>query len=382
MRIIDWIGGLFRGRSGTIHIDTYRSAQNAIALEAFALFTTIEMIASLISKCEFKTYAKGKEIKGYEWVSLNVKPNKNQTSTEFWHEFVTKLLYYKEVLVLDVNGEKIIADDFSKTEYAIRETVFSNISRKDFVFNRSYTASEVFYLTYSNSDSQSIIDSIFAMYENLISSASKKYKKSGGEKGVLNVSAKAQGDPNFEVNFKKLMTNYFKSYFDNENAVLPLFDGFSYTASTSDAAKKYSNEISDIKTLVDEALARAAQAFKIQPALVKGDVAGIKDAIDMTLTVCIDPLCNMISEEFTGKEFTAKEIVEGNSIEADTSCIKHIDIFEIAGNAEKLISSGVLKPDETREKAGIKPTGEEWAQQHYMTKNFTTADMALKGGEN
>ena len=86
------------------------------------------------------------------------------------------------------------------------------------------------------------------MYSALIESANGKYKKSGGEKGILEISALAQNDMKFETTFKNLMDDYFKSYFDSANAVLPLFDGYKYTPSTSDAAKKYSNEISDINT--------------------------------------------------------------------------------------------------------------------------------------
>ena len=37
----------------------------------------------------------------------------------------------------------------------------------------------------------------------------------------------------------------------------------------------------------------------------------------------------------------------------------------------------MLNIDETREKAGLVPTGEKWAQQHYITKNYTTT----QGGE-
>lgn len=381
MRIIDWFGRLFKNKSGIIDITEYRQTQNDIALEAFALFTVIEMISGLISKCEFRTYDKNKEIKGLEWVSLNVRPNRNQNSTQFWQEVVNKLLYYKEVLILDIGGEKIIADDFNKQEFGILETVFSNVSRKNLTFNRIFRMSEVYYLQYSNADSQTLIDSIFSLYQKLITSASVKYERSGGEKGVLNISGKAKGDPHFEEKFKNLMTNYFKSYFENKNAVLPLWEGFEYHANTSDSSKKYSNEISDIKVLIDEALARSAQVFRIPPALVKGDVAGIKEAYDVMLTNCIDPIANMISEELTGKQFTAEQIADGYSIEADTSCIKHIDIFDIATNADKLKASGILNTDEIRRSAGQKELNEDWSGQYVMTKNYTSVDLALKGGE-
>lgn len=380
MRIIEWFGKVF-SRSPTdrtIDIGEYRSElQNNIALEAFALFTTIDMIASLVAKCEFKTYRNGKEYKGYEWYSLNVKPNKNQNSTEFWQEFVSKLLFYREVLVISVNNQLIIADDFNKEEFAVKETEFTQVYRGDMTFNRKYKMSDVLYVKYSNSNAMQIFNSIFGMYEKLIDSASDKYIRAGGQKGTLDIPAMAQNEKDFEKKYQKLMNEYFNSYFKSKNAVLPLWGGMKYTPTTSDSVKKTTSEIADISRLVDDALSRAAQAYKVQPALVRGDVAGIKDAVDMTLTTCIDPLVDMISEELTGKKYMPEEVIKGNYIAGDTTCIKHIDIFDIAPNADKLISSGMLNIDETREKAGLVPTGEKWAQQHYITKNYTTT----QGGE-
>ena len=380
MRIIEWFGKVF-SRSPTdrtIDISEYRSElQNNIALEAFALFTTIDMIASLVAKCEFKTYRNGKEYKGYEWYSLNVKPNKNQNSTEFWQEFVSKLLFYREVLVINVNNQLIIADDFNKEEFAVKETEFTQVSRGDMTFNRKYKMSDVLYVKYSNSNAMQIFNSIFGMYEKLIDSASDKYIRAGGQKGTLDIPAIAQNEKDFEKKYQKLMNEYFNSYFKSKNAVLPLWGGMKYTPTTSDSVKKTTSEIADISRLVDDALSRAAQAYKVQPALVRGDVAGIKDAVDMTLTTCIDPLVDMISEELTGKKYMPEEVMKGSYIAGDTTCIKHIDIFDIAPNADKLISSGMLNIDETREKAGLVPTGEKWAQQHYITKNYTTT----QGGE-
>lgn len=375
MKIIDWFGRIFAKSQKTVILSEYRNElQNSIALESFALFTAIEMIASLIAKCEFKTYSKNKEYKGYEWYSLNVKPNKNQNSTAFWQEAVSKLLFYGEVLIISVSNQLIIADDFQKEEFAVKETEFTQVTRGDITFSRKYKMSDVLYLRYSNNDVMSIINNIFRMYEKLIESASDKYVKAGGQKGILEISAVAQGDKNFEKKYTQLMNEHFKSYFNAANAVLPLWEGMKFVPTTSDSAKKTTNEITDISKLVDDAMSRAAQAFKVPPALIRGDVAGIKDAVDMLLTVCIDPLADMLGEELTGKKFTPDEVIGGQYIGVDTTCIKHIDIFDIAVNADKLISSGLLSPDETRDKAGLIPTGEKWAQKHYITKNYSNVE--------
>lgn len=364
-----------------MQITSFKDIETNFAIDSFAVFTTVEMIASLLSKCEFKTYQKGKEFKGYEWYSLNVKPNKNQNATQFWQEVFCKLLYYQEVLIVNIQGQKIIADNFSKKENAIAESIFTGVSRGDITFNREFSSSEVLYLKYSNSNVKSLLQNVYGLYGKLISEASDKYLKAGGQKGILTVDPIARGEPDFEKKYATLMQDYFKSYFNSKNAVLPLWKGLSYEPQTTDNVKKSTSEITDIKSLVDDAISRAAQAYKIPPALIRGEVAGLKDAFDMMLTVCIDPLANMASEELTGKQFTADEIIKGNHIDADTTCIKHIDIFDIATSVDKLISCGFASIDETREKAGMAAKNEDWSKKHWITKNYQDVED-LKGGEN
>ena len=80
MKIIDWLHGLFRPpEAGIYNIDSYRiQAEKHAALDAFALFTAVHLISSLLSACEFRTFRRGTELHGEEWYSLNVRPNKNQ----------------------------------------------------------------------------------------------------------------------------------------------------------------------------------------------------------------------------------------------------------------------------------------------------------------
>lgn len=381
MGLTNFLSGLFGKSSQTINISTYREENNSrVLLQSFSVFTVVETISALASNCEFKTYEAGKENKGKLWYSLNVKPNKNQTSTEFWREFFSKLLYYGEVLVVQTtNNDFIIADSFQKNDFAISESTFTDVIRGDFTFNRSFSMRDVIYLKNNNTSIEIVLKGIFELYESMISGASDKYTQDGGEKGILNVSTKAQGDKDFEAKFKMLMSDYFKSYFNNKNAVLPLFEGYEYK-STSDKTKQYTNEVTDVKTLFNEGIVRAAQAYHFSPALITGEIAGIKEALNLSLTCCIDPLINMVSEELTAKLYTADEAIKGNIIEGDTNCIKHVDIFDIAQSADKLISCGAYTPNEIRVKSGDKLVLDDAMNKHYITKNYAE-NLSLEGGE-
>ena len=73
----------------------------------------------------------------------------------------------------------------------------------------------------------------------------------------------AQSDKLFNKKLEKLMNEYFKSFFESPNAVLPLFEGYSYTDIGS---KTYSEGTSrDIKSQYDDIFDFTARGFSMPP---------------------------------------------------------------------------------------------------------------------
>lgn len=387
MKILDFLGNLLKPstETGVINIETYRTAENAVQVQAFALFSVINMISTLLTKCRFSVYDRnGEEINKKLWYMLNYRPNVNQNAVEFWYEAFSKFLYAGETLILQKNHDQLlIADNWSYESRALKESLFSEVSREDFTFRGSYGMSSVLFFRRRNADVRAVLNSIYAMYEDLLKTAAKKYKRSSYEKGILEISGVARGDRDFEKKFDALMNNYFKSYFAEGNKVLPLNEGYTYKPGTAESTKKYSNEVSDMTAMFEDGLARAAQAFLIPVSLIRGDVAGAKDAYNIMMSNCIDPVAKLVSAELTSKFFSPEEISGGARVIMDTKNIKHVDIFEVASHLDKLIAAGIISIDEGRIESGYNPLNQEWSRQHYITKNYTTAaGNLLEGGEN
>lgn len=381
MGLINWVKDFFGIGQSTVYVNqkALSSQEAQLAIEDFAIISAISLIASAISKCEFKTYIKGNEIKGDEYYLWNYEPNKNQNSSQFLQELISKLLYYQECLVIEVNGQLIIADDFEQKEFAILENYFTNVTRGSLTFDRSFKMSEVLYFRLNYDDIQVLLSNLMKGYNNLLNMAIGKYKRSGGRKGTLDVNATAQGDKNFQQRFDDLMQNRFKTYFEAENAVLPLYNGYTYTEQNGEGNKKSTSEIVDISSITKEAFERAAQACRIPPALLKGDIADVEKITDNFLTFCIDPICSMASEEINRKRY-GKAVLLESYLKIDTTCIRHIDIFSIAEKFDKLIASGGYSIDDLRVKAGDSPLNTEWSKKHWLTKNYSDI-KDVKGGE-
>lgn len=383
MKFLDWIKDFFGVNQDTIYVNqqAIASQEAQLAIEYFAIITAINMIAGTISKCEFKTYLEGNEIKAGEYYLWNIEPNKNQNSSQFIQELVSKLLYYNECLVIEMNGQLIIADDFVQKEYAVVENIFTGVSRGDMKFNRSFRMSEVLYFKLGNNDIRVLLSNLMKGYNNLINMAIGKYKRSGGRKGIAKVDKTATGDPDFQSKVDDLFNNRFKSYFEAENAVIHVPRGVEYTEQNGEGNKKSTSEIVDISSITKEAFERAAQAFKIPPALLRGDIADVEKITDNLLTFCIDPACDLIREEIVRKRYGQNSFLKGSYLKIDTTCIKHIDIFSIAEKFDKLIASAGYSVDELRIKAGDTPLNTWWSRKHWMTKNYSDIEN-MKGGEN
>lgn len=382
MSLIDLIKSFFAPEQGIVYVtqQAIDSLEMQLAIEDFAIVSAINLVASAVSKCEFRTYSKHKESRKDEYYLWNVEPNVNQNSSQFLQELVTKLLYYNECLVVEVNGQLIIADNFTKNEFAVVESYFSNVVRGTMKFDRLFRMSEVLYFRLGHQDIRLLLSRLINGYNQLLSMAIGKYKRSGGRKAVARVDKAPSGDLKFQEQVDELFSKRFKSYFEAENAVVHLPKGVEYEEQKGESDRKSTSDVVDIAAITKEAFERVAQAFKIPPALLRGDIADIEKQTDNFLTFCIDPLCDMIAEEINRKRFGRAAFLAGNYVDIDTTCIKHIDLFAVAAAVDKLIACGMYDIDELRRKLRDNQLNTVWSKKHWMTKNYTDIEE-LKGGE-
>ena len=384
----DWlIKKMFKDTTKYVNIADIMSdqdVQNAayeIYLRELAFWTCVNKIANAVSKCEFKTFYRGKEVKEKEYYLWNVEPNQNQNATAFLNKLIGKLYRENEALVVEINNRLYVADAYSKEKFALKDYRFDGIVIDDYQLSESKYMSDVLFFELNSKDIRKLINGMYESYAKLFSYAQKAYTKSRGHKGILNIEAVAQESENFKKTFDDLMTNHFKNFFDKDNAVLPLFDGYGYQ-DISQNAKTYSTESTrDIKALADDIFEFTARGFSFPPSLAKGDVQDTSKAVDELLTFVIDPLCKMMQQEINRKRNGFTGFAAGNYIKIDTLAVKHIDIFDIATPVDKLISSGAFTINDIRKVIGEPMIEEEWADQHFITKNYSTIQDLLESME-
>lgn len=361
------------------------SPATKVAVEEMAIFSCVNLLSGIIAKCEFKTYQSREPVQLEEYYLWNVEPNRNQNSVQLIQEFVARLLLCNEALMVEVGGQLLVAESYQRTQSALTDDAFTGVTCRGLTFRKPFLMSDVIFLTLNNTDIQFSLQGLYTLYGEAIAEAFDKYQKSGGKSGILHISGSARGAPSFEKDLQKLLSERFKTFFLSKNAVLPLFDGYEYTPQSTEAARKTTNEVNDIRTLTAQAMERAANAYKIAPQLLRGDVTNIDDAINATLTFAVDPILRQLEVELIRKRYGCKALLRGDYLKIDSTRIKHVDIFEIADKADKLIAARLYNTNEIREKIGDQRINKPWADEYLQTKNYDSINAgggAVKGGEN
>lgn len=350
-----------------------------IYIRELAFWSTVNIIANAVSKCEFKTYINGKEVKKDEYYLWNVEPNTNQNSSEFIHKWITTLYRKNECLIIEYNGQLLVADSFIKTPYALYEDTFTQVNVKGFTFNKTFKQSEVLYWQLCEKDMKEVINNLYSSYSKLIFYTMKAYQKSRGTKGVFNYETIPIAGTEERKAFDSLINEKFKKFMDSSDAIIPLGKGQSFEEKGS---KTYSNESTrDIRAMIDDISDFTAKAFAVPPVLTRGDIQDVSKAVDQLLTFCIDPLTDMLQEEINRKRIGKSAYLKGTKVDIDTKAIKHIDLLSVATSIDKLISSGCFCINDIRKVVGDEPIDEDWANQYFMTKNYATVEELLNAME-
>lgn len=356
-----------------------------IYLRELAFQRAIQILAKMLGKCEIRTFLNGDEIFRDEYYAWNYEPNRNQNKQQFFDKLIEKMFRNGETLVVaGIDGQLYVADSFCTTRSALYGNTYSQVQIDDYTFQRSFRSTDVLYLKPNWKNVNTILQGLYGSYAKLIQYGAKTFMQSHGSKGTLDISAVAQNAKNFDDTLKKLLNDYFKTFFESENAVLPLFEGYTFTE--TNRSKNYNETTTrDIKALYDDVFDFTARAIGIPPSILKGDVQDNSKAIDELLTVALDPLAGSLESEINRKKY-GKAVLKGSRCMVDTSHVKHVDIFSNATQIDKLVQSGTHTINMILRAMGQPQINEEWANQHFITKNYSTVQDLLNslegGGEN
>lgn len=385
--MFDWFFKRAEKEESLLEIITSTTQQ--LQLYEFAKEKAIGMIADAIAKSEIVVQRKDKKgtrrAKDDVYWRLNVRPNANETGTDFWRAAIHKLLTKKEALICRVGEQYFLADSWTLNDSVILPQIYSNImiscNGRTMTLDMYLTADQVLHLRMRNDRLSAHLGNIAKKYNKLANAVCTMQTYVNTPKFKLHFDATnsiiATKDENGNV--KTLTKDQYK-----EKLQETLLSDEPSTIITSAGIDINQIEIKaggaseDVVKFVKEIFKDTAMAFNIPMAVFLGEITEKADSTNEFITYAVSPIAEILNDSFNAKLVGKESYEKDEKIWVDLSRFKHRDLIECATGMSTLRSIG-FNLDELRESIGWEALNTEFSRSRMVTKNYTADESAVTG---
>jgi HK97 family phage portal protein len=357
---------------------TYETSHRAY-LKKMALETCINFIGRTISQSDFRFMKDGKRQYNDWHYLLNVRPNTDQSAADFWQKFIYELIHENEVLViLTDSNDLLIADSFTREEFAVYPDIFKDVTVKDYTFQRSFRMDEVIYITYNNEKLTEFMDGMFKDFADLFSRMIEVSMRANQIRGIVSIDSTQSLSEENRTKLQKFIDKLFAAFSKNSVAIVPKLKGFEYDEVSNRSNGSNNSSVEEIIKLKKSLIDVVADILGIPNALIHGELSDYETSIKAYVKFCIGPLIKKIEDELNAKLLTKEEYLKGSRIEVKGVTEK--DPLDVAEAVDKLVASGAFNRNEVREMVGYEKSDNPALDEFVITKNYQSAG-AVEGGE-
>ena len=377
---------LFQNKKGELQSlsDLISVEVKKMKITKMAIEKAIGMIAHAIAKSEFIVQGKNERLRNELYWNLNVRPNPNETATEFWIEVIQRLLKNSECLICIIGKKFYIADSFRVSNSVMLNQIYSNITitanGESLQLNNTYTSDEVIHLKAKNKKIRAYMETVMKMHDDVVSAMEAAVKVGKTPKFILKIAGampvirtiRADGtEQTLTVDeFKKNIKNLLES----ENIeILQASNGLEISQLKIDTNVTSEDVVKISKEIFEE----CAFAFDIPKTVFMGEITEKADSTNEFITYAVGWVAEILNDAMNATLVGRESFLKGEYIWIDLSGFKHRDLVESANYLDKLRAIG-FSLDEIRQAIGWEPLNTPFSQERVITKNYTN-DL---GGEN
>lgn len=348
-----------------------------IYLKKLALETCANFLGRTIAQSDFRIM-KGKERIKDDWhYLLNVRPNTDQNASEFWQKVVRELIYKNEVLIiLTDSNDLVIADSYSRIEYAVYPDVFKDVTVKDYTFQRPFSMDEVIFLTYNNENLNNYMRQLFEDCASLYHRMHDVLQRNNQIRATVAVEGTSELDPKRTEQLQTYMDKLYAAFKKNSVAIIPELKGFKYAEVNANKGANSNISVDELNKIKKSIIDDAAKAIGIPPALIHGEMADLENNMKAYIKFCVNALNKKIQDELNAKIITKDDLVKHNK-RIEVFGVMYKSAIENAEAVDKLVASGAYTRNEVREKFGDERSNNPALDEFVITKNYES----VEGGE-
>ena len=375
---------LFKSKSGEqSYIDIITENFAKAAISELADEKARGMIARAIAKSEFVVKGKdGRKKNGLYWM-LNIRPNANETGTDFWIHAIKKLLKENECKICVIAEKMYIVDSCTETNYVMSPNIYSDIvirsGKNKFKIDKIVTADDMLHLRLYDEKKKAFHDKVKENYNNIFSAISGMNELSNSMKFEMtydaNVAILRRKNPDgteMTLSIDEYKEEIKKMLSSDQMQIINHGKGIEIKQ-----LKIESNVgVNELSTMAKEIFIECAMAYDIPVSAYMGTITEKSDAANEFITYAVSPVISVIEDSMNAKFVGEESFLSGERIWIDISRYKHVDVIESADKLDKLRAIG-FNFDEILRIIGWDELNNKFSQERYITKNY----MNEQGGE-
>lgn len=369
------------GQGNIIDLNDFCHRIEIASYHRLAMEMAIDLIGNAVARVDWKHYKKHEEQESLLTSRLNGEPNRLETSTEFYKKFTRRLLLHNEVLVVEINNELYVADDFER-----EQVTFNSVSFKCVTINgkkapkQCYTMKEAIYVTYADENIRLFLEGYMVLLNDLASSAVEAYKSNKTRRFVLSTDLVRANLTDVQKDFNALMEQQLASFISSQKA--SAIYAKPKNTELVDMSDRNFIHSTDARGTIEDIFKTVANTFHIPPEyMLGGSVTQV--VVDNFLVNAVYPIVDLWKEAFNNHQFSETERRKGTMIKPDTTKSRIVDLNTVGNFIRNVFPTGALSLNDVVTKyLQLDPLPEYIGDTRVITKNYSELDAFVNGETN
>lgn len=371
---------LFKSRTEDISnvLEIIAKDLTKVQLAVMAQEKAAGMIAKAIAKSEIVLTKGEKRRKDQEYYRLNIRPNDNETGTDFWFNVARELVATGDCVVVRMpNGKYYRANSYQMDDYVLFGKTYSNIVLTDgyneVALRYGVNSDDIMHFRYGTAKMRKFTDNVLNNLNDALNAVQSLETISNTPLLKFKVDANLQFRRR-TVDGKEIrltldnVLDEFKEKIDGKKLAI-ITEQTGTSLEFMDVKKQVT--AAEVGALADIINKECAAAYDIPLGVFNGQITEQSDATNEFITYAVSPVAEVINDTLDAKLVGEKDYIDGERAFVWLAHFKHVDVIDASPNLDKLRAIGFTL-DEIFEMVGYPALNTEFSTSRALTKNYAT----------
>ncbi|HAB94178.1 MAG TPA: hypothetical protein DCF49_05375 [Lachnospiraceae bacterium] len=374
---------LFKSKTGDISnvLEIIATDLTKVQLAVMAQEKAACMIAKAIAKSEI-VLTKGEERrKDEEYYRLNIRPNDNETATDFWFNVARELVSTGDCVVVRMaNGKYYRANSYQMDDYVLFGKTYSHIVLTDgyneVTLRYGVNSDDVLHFRFGTEKLRVFTKNVLGCLDDALDAVRSletiantpllKYKVDAN----LQFRRRTTDGKEVRLTLDNVLDE-FKAKIDGKKLAI-ITEQTGSSLEFMDVKKQVS--AAEVTALADTINKECAAAYDIPLGVFNGQITEQSDATNEFITYAVSPVAEVINDTLNAKLVGQADYVAGERAFVWLAHFKHIDVIDAANSLDKLRAIGFTL-DEIFEMVGYPALNTDFSTKRALTKNYATEGL-------